>query len=238
VGGKDRWPDAFYFNYFAVRACSEDALNQAVKSVKMEDPCWRKAGEDLKAFLATEPFQPGFVGTPAQQGAGSSAGMVANGKAAMELQGDWNLSTMSSLTEDKDLASKVGWFPFPSVPGGAGNPAAVLGGGDGFSCTTKAADACAGFLQYLASEPVQNRLAAGNAGLPVISAAGSALTSEALKTAFGHVEKAPYLQMYFDRAFPTKVGAVLNDAVGNYFAGQGTPDSIVQAVNEAASGNK
>ena len=31
----------------------------------------------------------GFLGTPAQQGADSSAGLIANGKAAMELQGHW-----------------------------------------------------------------------------------------------------------------------------------------------------
>ncbi|WP_181777322.1 ABC transporter substrate-binding protein [Amycolatopsis pittospori] len=238
VGGKDRWPDAFYWNYFALRACSADTLKQSVKAVKLEDPCWTKAGQDLQAFLATQPFQPGFTGTPAQQGAGSSAGLVANGKAAMELQGDWEPGTMSSLTEDKDLDSKVGWFPFPSVPGGAGDPAAVLGGGDGFSCTTRAAKACVEFLRYLGSEPVQNELAAKGAGLPMTASAAKSLKTESLKTVFDYGQKAPYLQMYFDKAFPTAVGAALNDAVANFFAGQGTPEGIVDAVNKAAAGDK
>ncbi len=238
VGGKDRWPDAFYWNYFAIRECSAATLQQAVKTVKLEDPCWTKAGQDLQRFLATQPFQPGFTGTPAQQGAGSSAGLVANGKAAMELQGDWEPGTMSSLTEDKDLESKVGWFPFPAVPGGAGDPAAVLGGGDGFSCTTRTARVCADFLQYLGSEPVQKQLAAQGAGLPVNAAAASALKTETLKSVFDYGQKAPYVQMYFDKAFPTAVGAALNDAVANLFAGQGSPESIVAAVNEAAAGSK
>ncbi|MEC3981808.1 ABC transporter substrate-binding protein [Amycolatopsis sp. H20-H5] len=238
VGGKDRWPDAFYWNYFAVRECTADALKQAVKAVKLEDPCWTKAGQDLKAFLATQPFQTGFVGTPAQQGAGSSAGLVANGKAAMELQGDWEPGTMSSLTEDKALDSKIGWFPFPAVPGGAGDPAAVLGGGDGFSCTTRAAKACADFLQYLGSEPVQTKIAAQGAGLPVNPAAAKSLKTETLKGLFDYGRQAPYLQMYFDKAFPTAVGAALNDAVANFFAGQGSPEGIVAAVNQAAAGNK
>ncbi|MFD8497178.1 ABC transporter substrate-binding protein [Amycolatopsis sp. NPDC059657] len=238
VGGKDRWPDAFYWNYFALRACSADTLKQAVKAVKLEDPCWTKAGELLKAFLATQPFQPGFAGTPAQQGAGSSAGLLANGKAAMELQGDWEPGTMSSLTEDKDLESKVGWFPFPSVPGGAGDPAAVLGGGDGFSCTLRAPKACADFLRYLGSEPVQTKIAAKGAGLPVNPAAAKALKTETLKSVFDYGQRAPYLQMYFDKAFPTAVGAALNDAVANFFAGQGTPEGIVSAVNQAAAGGK
>ena len=48
VGGKDRWPDAFYWDYFAIRECSTDTLKQAVKDVKLDDPCFMKAGEDLK----------------------------------------------------------------------------------------------------------------------------------------------------------------------------------------------
>ena len=72
--------------------------------------------------MNTKPFQSGFLGTPAQVGAGSSAGMVANGKAAMELQGDWDPGVMAPLTSNKNLNSKLGWFPFPSVPGGAGRP--------------------------------------------------------------------------------------------------------------------
>src|SRR5205085_6501726 len=142
IGSKDRWPDAFYWDYFAVRECSAATMSQAMKSVSVSAPCFLKAGNDVKAFMATKPFQPGFAGTPAQQGAGSSAGLVANGKAAMELQGDWEPGTMSSLTDDKQLDSKTGWFAFPSVAGGQGDPAAVLGGGDGFACTTRASKAC------------------------------------------------------------------------------------------------
>lgn len=238
VGGKDRWPDAFYWNYFAVRECSQQTIESSVKNLKLDDPCWVKAGQDLVDFLKTEPFQEGFNGTPAQQGAGSSAGLVANGKAAMELQGDWNPGTMSSLTEDKDLDSKVGWFPFPTVPGGQGAPEAVLGGGDGFSCTTRAAAACAKFLEYLTGPEIQNKLAAAGTGLPVNEAAVSALKTENLKTVAEHGRKAPYVQMYFDRAFPTDVGAALNEAVANLFAGQGSPQGIVDAVNEAADGAK
>ncbi len=58
-----------------------------MKNQDLSDGCFAKASEDMQKFLDTKPFQTGFLGTPAQQGAGSSAGMVANGKAAMELQG-------------------------------------------------------------------------------------------------------------------------------------------------------
>ncbi|ANZ41218.1 sugar ABC transporter substrate-binding protein [Lentzea guizhouensis] len=238
VGGKDRWPDAFYYNYFAIRQCSVDALKKAVEKTELTDPCFTKAGENLKAFIDTKPFQEGFVGTPAQQGAGSSAGLLATGKAAMELQGDWNPDVMQALTEDKDLDSKIGWFPFPSVPGGQGDPKAVLGGGDGFSCTSRAAKACTEFLGHLVSEEVQKKLAATGSGLPVHPNAVASLKTETHKEISKYVSDSPHLQFYFDIAFPTNVGQALNDAIANFFAGQGGPDTIVQSVTKAAAGNK
>jgi len=81
--GRTIWGFPKVMSYFAIRECSTDVVKSTVKNLKMDDPCWVKAGEDLKAFLDTKPFQDAFLGTPAQQGAGSSAGMVANGQAAI-----------------------------------------------------------------------------------------------------------------------------------------------------------
>ena len=236
IGSKDRWPDAFYWDYFAVRECPTSVL-KASTNLKLNDPCWARAGNDLQTFLATNPFQNAFLGTPAQTGAGSSAGMLANGKAAMELQGDWEAVTMVSLTTDTNLTSKIGWFPFPAVPGGKGDPKVVLGGGDGFSCTTKATGACVDFLKFISSTPVQEKLAAA-ALVPVNEAAVSSITDPNVKENAQVLQDAPYVQIYFDTSFPFTVGQALDDAVANYFAGKGTPATIVQSVTQSASGGK
>jgi len=237
-GSKDRWPDAFYWGYFAVRECSVATMKAAMSSLKLDDPCWVKAGQDVKDFLATNPFQQGFLGTAAQTGAGSSAGLVANGKAAMELQGDWEPATMASLTSDKNFMSKMGWFQFPSVPGGKGDPRVALGGGDGFSCTTTAPSACADFLKYIDSTDVQKQLASAGTLLPVNPAAASAITDPTIKQVYNYLHSTPYIQAYFDTALPFTVGQNLDDAVANYFANQGTPQSIVASVTNSAGGGK
>jgi raffinose/stachyose/melibiose transport system substrate-binding protein len=237
-GSKDKWPDAFYWDYFAVRECSVDTMKQSAQSLKLDDPCWVKAGQDVQAFLASQPFQQGFLGTPAQQGAGSSAGMVANGKAAMELQGDWEPATMAALTSDKNFMSKMGWFAFPSVPGGKGDPAVALGGGDGFTCTTSAPAACADFLKYIDSTAVQQKLATAANLLPVNPAAASAITDPTVRQVYQYLHSAPYIQAYFDIALPTNAGQALDDAVANYFANQGTPQSIVSAVTNVMAGDR
>ena len=231
IGSKDRWPDAFWWEYFAVRECPTSVLKSSMQSQKLDDPCFTKAGQDTQAFLATKPFQAGFLGTPAQQGAGSSAGMVANGKAAMELQGDWEPGTMASLTSDKKLSEKLGWFPFPTVPGGKGDPNVALGGGDGFSCTNKATAACADFLRYIDSPAVQKQLvSSGAASLPANPAAASAIKDATVKSVLDYSKNASFIQTYFDIALPTAPGQALDDAVANFFAGQGSADSVPKSV--------
>jgi raffinose/stachyose/melibiose transport system substrate-binding protein len=237
VGSKDRWPDAFFWDYFAVRECSVSTLKAAIKNVSANYPCFTKAGNDLKAFMATKPFQSGFLGTPAQQGAGSSAGMVATGKAAMELQGDWDPGVMQALAPNKRFLSQLGWFAFPTVPGAAGSQTALLGGGDGFSCTTTAAEpACADFLAYIDSPSVQKKLVSqADVGLPANLSAQSALNLPAEKQILQTSQHVPYIQNYFDIAYPTNVGQALDTAVANYFANQGTPQSIVTDIDQAAA---
>ncbi|HEX5496730.1 MAG TPA: ABC transporter substrate-binding protein [Mycobacteriales bacterium] len=232
AGSKDRWPDAFYWEYFALRECSQDTVVQAIKDQKMSAQCFVKAGEDLKSFLDTNPFQKGFLGTPAQQGAGSSAGLVANGKAAMELQGDWELATMPALTKDKNFADKLGWFPFPAVAGGQGDPHTVLGGGDGFSCTANATSACPDFLKYVSSASVQQKLVTSNTiTLPTNPAANASITDPTMKTVLSYLQATKYNQTYFDQALPTEPGQALDSAVADFFAGQGSASALPKSIS-------
>jgi raffinose/stachyose/melibiose transport system substrate-binding protein len=225
VGSKDRWPDAFWWEYFALRDCPQATVQSAIKSESFSASCFGTASTDLAAFLKTNPFQTGFLGTSSQQGAGSSAGMVASGKAAMELQGDWDPSVMEGVSTNKSLSSELGWFPFPQTPGSAGSQTAVLGGGDGFSCTgsTAQVQACADFLQYLDSPSVQAQIVGpGQTGEPVITSASSAITLPATQTAAAYFKTASYVELYFDTALPTKPGQNLDTAIANYFS---TPNS-------------
>ena len=236
LGGGSRWPDAFYWEYFAVRECSESVLQSSIKAINMTAPCFSQATKDLTSFMATSPFQGGFNATQAQTGAGSSAGLLANGKAAMELQGDWETSVVPALTSNKNIISELGWFPFPQVPGGQGAPTAVLSGGDGFSCTTGASEpACAEFLQYIDSTAVQEELVQkAGVGLPANSAAEAVLTNPALQAAAKAHDTAAYDAEYFDIAFPTNQGQALDTALADFFAGKGSNSTIINSVSSSS----
>lgn len=235
IGSKDKWPDAFYWDYLALRLCSQEVMQRSAADYNFDDPCWTRAGDMVKQLIDAQPFQKGFLATPAQQGAGSSAGLLANGKAAMELMGHWNPGVMQSLTPNKKVPDGLGWFPFPAVGGGAGNPNAALGGGDGFSCSFKAPPACVDFLKFLVTVDNQKRFGELNIGLPVAAGSETAVADPNLKGLVEFRNQASYIQTYLDVAYATSVGQALNDAIAQQFAGQLDAPGVVEAVKSAAA---
>lgn len=235
VGAKDAWPAAHWYYNFALRACSKDALDKAATSRSFDDPCWLTAGKNLQAFIDTKPFNDGFLTTAAQQGAGSSAGLIANHQAAMELMGAWDPGVIASLTPDQKPLPDLSWFAFPEVPGGNGKPGAMMGGVDGFSCWVNAPKECTDFLNFIVQKEQQEGYAKAFQTLPASTEAQSVVTDPALKAILAAYNKAPYVVLWLDTMYGQNVGNALNVAVVNMFAGKGNAQDIVDAVNAAAA---
>ena len=240
LGGKDKWPTAFWYGAFVVRECSKTALDSTVKSLRFDDPCWAKSAEDFQQVVDAKPFAKGYLATTAQNGAGSSAGQIATGKAAMELMGQWDASVITGLTPgQKPLPSTVlGWFPFPSVPGAAGAQDAQLGGGDGYSCSYKAPPVCVDFIKYFTSADVQRRYAKQVGRIPANKDASDGLTDPNLKAIVVARDGASFIQPALDVALGTDVGNALNDAVSLQLAGGSTPAQFITAIQDSATQHK
>ena len=235
VGAGDKWPAAHWWYQFALHSCSPETLQAAEAEADFSDDCWVEAGEQLEAFLGITPFQEGFLGTPAQTGAGSSAGLVANGQAAMELMGHWNAGVIGGLTPTEEVPPFLGWFPFPGIPGSAGDPSATLGGGDGFGCATDAPPECAELLAYIMSDEVQERFAASGAGIPTVPAAVGSIEDPNLAMVAEGLAASSFVQLWLDTAYGTTIGNAMNEGIVNLFGGAGTPQDIVTRMQDAAA---
>jgi raffinose/stachyose/melibiose transport system substrate-binding protein len=235
VGAKDAWPAAHWYYNFALRECSQATMAKAAASLKFTDPCWTKAGNDLTSFLRVNPFQPGFLTTPAQQGAGSSAGLVANHKAGMELMGAWDPGVIASLTPNQKPLPDLGWFPFPAVPGGKGAPTAMMGGVDGYSLSTHAPPEAFGFLEFLLTTQQQKAYSQAFVTIPVNKAAQSVVTQSYNISALQALNQSAYTMEFLDTEFGQNVGNAMNTAVVNLLAGKGTAAGIVSATAAAAA---
>ncbi|MER6334105.1 extracellular solute-binding protein [Streptomyces sp. NPDC001034] len=235
VGAKDAWPAAHWYYNFALRECSQDTMTKAGKELKFTDPCWTKAGEDLASFLKVDPFQKGFLTTSSQQGAGSSAGMVANHKAAMELMGNWQPGVFASLTPDKKQLPDLGWFPFPAVAGGQGSPTAIMGGLDGYSLSRNAPKEALGFLRFLVTKDQQKAYAKAFYTIPVNKDAQEVVTDSYNVSALRAFNKAAYSMQFLDTMYGQNVGNAMNTAVVNLLAGKGTAADIAKDTDAAAA---
>ncbi|TQL68267.1 carbohydrate ABC transporter substrate-binding protein (CUT1 family) [Nocardioides albertanoniae] len=239
LGGGDLWPAAHYYYAAALRGCSQETLTSAVADLDFSDPCFEKAGETVEQIVAERPFNKGFLSTASQTGPTSASGLLATGKVAMELAGHWEPGVMQGITEDKQgLGDKTGWFPFPAVDGGEGDPTAQLGGGDAWAVSEEAPDKAVDLVNYLLSDDVQKGFAENDMGLPTVPAAGSSVKDPALAELLKVRDEAPFVQLYFDTAFGESVGGAMNDEIGLLFAGKATPEDVVTATQEAADKEK
>jgi raffinose/stachyose/melibiose transport system substrate-binding protein len=234
LGGKDAWPAAHWYYFFALRECSSDTLAKAADEKDFSDECWVRAGEDLQDFAETEPFNDGFLTTSAQQGAGSSAGLIANHQAGMELMGAWDPGVIASLTPDAKPLPDLAWFPFPEISGGEGEPGSILGGVDGYSCSASAPPQCVDFLNYIATADVQKEYYAAFNAPPVNTVAQEVVTEPYLQQILEAYNAAPYVSQWLDTVYGLNVGNALNVGVVDLLAGKATPEQLVESVDAAA----
>ncbi len=235
LGAKDAWPAAHWFYWFALRECSGATMQKTADSKDFSDPCWLKAANDLQSFAGEKPFNDGFLTTAAQQGAGSSAGLVANHKAAMELMGAWDPGVIASLTPDQKPLPDLGFYPFPELSsGGKGESGSIMGGVDGYSCSVKAPKECADFLNFVATTAQQTAYYKAFNSPPVNTEAQKAVTEPYLKDVLAAYNKAPYVSQWLDTILGQNIGNALNVAVVDMLAGKSDAKGLIQAANDAA----
>ena len=232
LGEGDKWPGHFYWVYLAIRNGGKAAFDAAfTRQGSFADPPFVKAGEDLLQLVALEPFQADFLAATYPD----ADSLFANGQTAMQLMGHWEPNNIDGLAEDPEAArANLGFFPFPAVEGGAGNPTDVLGGGDGFAIGINAPDSAVDFVRFLTSVPMQEEwAAAGWAVPPAVTAAAADVTDENIKPMMALLEEANYFQLYYDQFLPPAVGAVVNDEVQALIAGSQTPQGVADAIEAA-----
>jgi raffinose/stachyose/melibiose transport system substrate-binding protein len=230
LGEAEKWSGAFWWEYLALRLGGLAAIEAAIsRQGAFTDPPFVQAGEELGRLIALHPFPAGFLYMDTYPGASTLFG---DGVAAMHLMGYWEKDYQRrSSSTGQGIGADLGWFPFPAVAGGAGNPAEVLGGVYGWLIGADAPAETVEFLKYITSEEEQCQ-AAGLGMLPATAAAGGCLQDPHLTTLWQAMQQAGYLQIYYDVLLPPATGAKVNDAVAGLFAGTITPENAARKIED------
>ncbi len=233
LGAGDKWPAAFWWEYLATRVGGQPAFDAAYgRSGSFSSESFVKAGTLLNDLLALEPFQDGFLGATW----GDEATAMGNGKAAMDLMGQWAPGAFNDNSVDKKgLGDKLGWFPFPAVEGGAGAATDALGGGNGFAIGKNAEPEAVDFVKYLTRAESQIACAKEGFCVPVVKGGEAGLSDPLLIQVQQGAAAAQYFQLYYDQFLPPATGSVINDSVQGILAGTLTPEQAAQAIEESAA---
>ncbi|MEU2553848.1 extracellular solute-binding protein [Streptomyces sp. NPDC013313] len=231
LAGKEKWPGMYYWAYLSMRTAGAEALQKAGDAKDFTGADFVDAGRHLKELVALQPFQKGFLGAAYSTPTGQAA-TVGNGKAAMELMGQW--APVVEADSGKGLGSDLGFFPFPAVEGGKGKITEVFGGGGGHALRKGAPQAAFDFLTFFASETTDRELVKKTGVLPVVPAAENALTNANLKAVQAQLKAATGFQLYLDQAYAPAVGQEVNDSVAALIAGSKSPEQVAQSITKTA----
>jgi raffinose/stachyose/melibiose transport system substrate-binding protein len=233
VGGGDKWPLHFYWTNLAVRIGGKAAFEAALqgKDGGFEGETFQKAGDLMKQLVDLQPFQNGFLGFKNPQ----STGFFGDGKAAMSLVISTVYHQQKALAADKVGIpdDKLGWFDFPTVPGGKGAASDTLGGINGWLLTRGAPKAAVDFVKHFVSKDVQMRLAGGNFLIPVVKGADAGINNAFMRNIAQNLARSGYHQNFYDQDLGPSVGRVVNDATAELAGGSMTPRQVAKAVQDA-----
>jgi raffinose/stachyose/melibiose transport system substrate-binding protein len=232
IAGKDEWPSMHLWTYLVLRNGGGDALAQMVQTGNWNTDACTKAGQDVLALNALKPYQDGYKGATYN----NEAAAVGNGKAAMELMGQWAPSVQKDQSANKQgLGDNLGWFAFPSIAGGAGAPTDGVGGGNGIAVGKDAPPEAIDFLKFFMSVDNQNKLNTDGVGLSTTVGTESTITDPNLQAVLAGRGTAQFMQLYLDQATAGTLGQTFNDATMALFSGASTPEKVCQAITDAAA---
>ncbi len=232
IAGKDEWPSMHLWTYLLLRIGGGDTLQQMIQTGDWNTDACKAAGQAVLDLNALDPYQAGYKSATYNDEAAS----VGNGKAAMELMGQWAPSVQQDQSADKKgLGDKLGWFAFPAVAGGAGAPTDGVGGGNGIAVGKNAPPEAVDFLKFFVSADNANQLNTDNVGLSPVLGTSASVTDPNLQMVAAGRDQATFMQLYLDQATSPAMGQAINDATIALFLGKSTPEEVCQAITDAAA---
>lgn len=234
LANKGKWPGSMYFMYLVDRLGGPQVFQSAATRTggSFEDPVFIQAGTMIEDLVKAGAFAEGLNGL--DNDTGQARALLYSGKAAMELMGTWEISSIKGENPDY-YNNSLGLFPFPTVPNGKGDPNDLVGtAGDNFysiSPTCSNPDAAFRLIQYLIDD-TSVKIRAEDGRIPPVK--GFTATEPLLKEVVKLIEAAPNVQLWYDQYLPPEVGEVHKDTSQALFGLSMTPQEAAKQLEDAA----
>lgn len=243
LAGGDQWPSLMYLEYLTDRIGGPTVVQdlEANKSGAWSNPAIIQALTYIQDLVKAGAFNQGYQSLKFS-GGGSDA-LVYSGKAAMQLMGDWDLSSTMGANKSFVTSGNMGMAPFPSVPG-TGNPADLVGNTASYVAISSRATAAqknvakAFFKDSLPSQDyAKAQVSAGE--VPVTTGSSGLFAGQDLEsydnTIYKDVQNAPNFQYSWDQALTPAPATALLTNLAQVFDNTMTPQAFAAAMNQVAA---
>ncbi len=239
VAGGSKWTYLMYAEYLADRIGGPSAFNNVVanQANAWSQDAFIKAGTAIQQLVTMGAFGSSYPSVIADTN--QDAALMYTGKAAMMLQGSWNFPVFQTNSPTFIQSGKLGWFPFPSVEGGAGDAKNLYGNPCNFYSISKASkspQSCITYLKdaVLGDEEVKKFIAVGD--VPPIQGISAQLASapngDWLQYNYNMVQTSPHFQLSWDQALLPQPAQVLLTNLDQLFLKQITPQQFSDNMNK------
>ncbi|HKT37096.1 MAG TPA: substrate-binding domain-containing protein [Ktedonobacterales bacterium] len=239
LAGGSKWPYLMYEEYLVDRYGGSSVFDAVLgnQSGSWSQDAFIKANTAIQQLVSMGAFGSSFASTIADTN--QDAALVYTGKAAMMLQGNWNFPVFQTNSPQFVQGGKLGWFTFPAVDGGTGDPKNIAGNPCNYysiASTAKAPKDCVTYLKsaVLSDANVKQLISLGD--IPpvqgIASQLASAQNSDWLQFNYNLVQNAPHFQLSWDQALlPTPAQALLTN-LDQLFLKQITPQQFSTNMNQ------
>lgn len=240
LGGQSKWPDLMWLEYLVERIGGPEVFANiaANKTGAWSDPAVSQALTKIQELVDAGGFVNGFSSIAADSNADQA--LLYTGKAAMVVQGGWIYQGMKKDAADFVSSGKLGFTTFPTVSGGKGDPANVVGNPSNFwSISSKATDeqkkAALNYVKDGMFTDTDKDALISSGAVPVVNGIDSKLAAspdkDFLTFVYGLAKAAPSFTLSWDQALSPAQGDAMLSNLDQIFLKKITPEQFVSTMN-------
>ncbi|MDQ4113019.1 MAG: extracellular solute-binding protein [Actinomycetota bacterium] len=243
LGGQSMWPELIWLEYLVNRQGGPEVWDGILAGEEdaWSDPAVLDALKKIQELVEAGAFQDSFASTASNSG--SELALLYTGRAAINLQISSQYQVVKQAAPDFVSEGTLGFAPFPTIDGGAGDPSMVVGSPSTyFSVSSHATDA----QQATAKEFLAEGLFDEEYTQDVIDT-GAVPALNGIETELKDSDDAPFLeythslasdasefQLSWDQALPPAASDTLLSTLSQVFLNQITPEEFVATMNEVS----
>ncbi|WP_283682872.1 ABC transporter substrate-binding protein [Parablautia sp. Marseille-Q6255] len=219
-----QWPGALTFIWLSLRYGGKDAFLNAYNRENggtFEDESFIKAGEKIQEWVEKGYYPEGF--NAMNDDTGASRMLFYSGQAVHFISTNGMAANCTSEAPEF-YENNLDMFVFPEIEGGKGNVKEILGGGNGWSITSKCEhpDEAFALIHYLSDKDY----AQDNVDLAgvVSGAKGVEMPNPIAQKVSDILQEADYVQNFYDQFLPTDLAALHKQTTYDLFGLTTTPE--------------